>query len=120
MTFIIMHKTNASWEEGARPGPELIARCGALIGELVSSGVLRAAEGLRPSSEGVRVVFAGGTRTLAPGPFVRGNELPAAFSVVRAASLDDAVVYAAQQADILGDVEIDIRPINEPWDVGLA
>jgi hypothetical protein len=120
MTFIIMHKTNAIWEAGALPGPEMISRCGALIGELMASGVLRAAEGLRPSSEGVRVVFADGKRTLVPGPFVKSNELPAAFTVVRAASLEEAVAYAARQADILGDVEIDIRPVNEPWDVGLA
>jgi hypothetical protein len=49
-----MHKTNAHWESGAIPGPELIARVGTLLGEMAQAGVLRGAEGLRASSEGVR------------------------------------------------------------------
>jgi hypothetical protein len=40
MRFIIMHKTNAHWESGAIPSPELIARVGALLGELAKAGVL--------------------------------------------------------------------------------
>ena len=120
MTFIIMHKTSAIWESGALPAPDLIARVGALLGELSAAGVLRAAEGLRASSEGVRLVFADGARTIVPGPFPVGRELPAGFSIVRAGSLDEAIAFATRQAGILGDVEIDIRPVTEPWDIGMA
>jgi hypothetical protein len=52
MRFIIMHKSNAHWESGAIPGPELIARVGTLLGELAKAGALLAAEGLRASSDG--------------------------------------------------------------------
>jgi len=55
MRFIIMHKTNAHWESGAIPSPELIARVGTLLGELAKAGVLLGAEGLRATSEGVRL-----------------------------------------------------------------
>jgi hypothetical protein len=55
MRFMIMHRTNAHWEAGATPSPELIARVGQLIGALVQSGALLAGEGLRPSSQGVRL-----------------------------------------------------------------
>ena len=120
MRFIIIHKTNAGWEAGAIPSPELIARVGALIGEMAQAGVLRAGEGLRASSQGVRLKFAGGQRTVIPGPFSGENELPAGFSIVRVESLEQAVDWATRQAAILGDVEIDIRPVTEAWDIGMV
>jgi hypothetical protein len=120
MRFIIMHKTDAHWESGATPSPELIARVGTLLGELAKAGVLLAAEGLRASSEGVRLRFAAGMRSVIKGPFETGQELPAGFSIVRTRSLDDAIEWATRQASILGDVEIDIRPVTEPWDIGMG
>jgi hypothetical protein len=120
MRFMIMHKTNAHWEAGATPSPELIARVGTLIGELAQANVLLGAEGLRASSQGLRLTFAGGVRTVRKGPFKGGNELPAGFSVLRAASLDEAVEWATRQAEVLGDVEIDIRPVTEAWDIGIV
>jgi hypothetical protein len=123
MRFAIMHKTNAHWESGARPDPDLMARVGALLGELAGTGALQGAEGLRASSEGVRLRFAGGTRTIIEGPFTGGHELPAGFSILRTPSIDDAIDWATQEAKALGPeqvVEIDIRPVTEPWDIGLA
>jgi hypothetical protein len=120
MRFIIMHKTNAHWEAGAVPGPELIARVGTLLGELASSNVLLDAAGLRRSSLGVRLRFSGGSRTVTQGPFEGGNELPAGFSILRVASLDEAIEWASGQAAVLGDVEIDIRPVTEAWDIGIV
>lgn len=120
MRFVIMHKTAARWEAGAIPSRELIARVGALLGELNAGGALLAAEGLRASSEGVRVMFADGARTVTAGPFQGDNELPAGFTIVRARSLDEAVELATREAHILDDQQIDIRPVTEPWDVGMA
>jgi hypothetical protein len=68
MRFVIMHKTNAHWESGAIPSPELIARVGTLLGELAKAGVLLGAEGLRASSEGVRLRFAVVSRRSLAGP----------------------------------------------------
>jgi hypothetical protein len=121
MQFIIMHKTNAHWEAGAIPTPELIGRVGGLINQLAKAGALLAGEGLRPSSEGVRVSFSSGTRSVTRGPFEPGNnELPAAFSIVRAATLDEAIEWASAQASVLGDGEVDIRPVTEAWDIGIG
>ena len=119
MRFIIMHNTNAYWEAGALPGPELIARVGAMIGELAKAGALLGGEGLRPSAEGVRLKLTSGSRVVVPGPFVPGNELPAGFSIVRAESLEQVIEWASGIATVLGDEEIDIRPVTEPWDIGL-
>jgi hypothetical protein len=120
MRAMIMHRTSAHWEAGGLPGKELIERVGGLVGELASAGVLLGAEGLRPSSEGVRLRFSGGERQVQRGPYAGDNELPAGFTIVAVASLDDAIELASRQADILGDVELDIRPVTEPWDIGLA
>ncbi len=120
MRFIIMHRTNAHWESGAIPGPALIARVGTLVGELAKAGVLLGAEGLRASSEGVRLRFAAGTRSVIAGPFAGDNEVAAGFSILRARSIEDAIEWATREADVLGDVEIDIRPVTEPWDVGMS
>jgi len=118
--FIIMHRTNAHWESGAIPSPELVARVRTFLGGLAKAGVLLGAEGLRASSEGVRLRFSAGTRTLISGPFEGDNELSAGFSILRTRSLEEAIEWATRQADVLGDVEMDIRPVTEPWDIGMS
>ena len=120
MRFIIMHKTNAQWEAGAAPSQALIVRVGKLIGELNKANVLLGAEGLRSSSQGVRLKFSGGRRTIINGPFTGEHELPSGFSILRLESIDQAIDWASRQAQPLGDVEIDIRPVTEPWDIGLV
>jgi len=120
MRFIIMHRTNAHWEAGAIPQPDLIARVGTLLERMATAGILRGAEGLRPSSEGVRLNFASGARTITPGPLQGRDELPSGFTIVRARSMDEAIEWATQQQTILKDVEIDIRPVTEPWDIGVG
>ena len=120
MRFIIMHKTNARWEAGESPSPELIARVGALIGELARLNVFEAGEGLRASSLGVRLTFSGGRCTITRGPFTGEHELPSGFSILRVASLDEAIEWATRQARVLGDGEVDIRPVTEPWDIGMT
>ena len=120
MRFMILHKTNAQWEAGAIPSPALIARVGALMGELAKSGRLEAGEGLRPSAEGVRLRFQGGEVTVHPGPFRGENELPAGFDILRVASREEAVQWATRLASVLGEGELDIRPVTEAWDIGMA
>jgi hypothetical protein len=118
--FIIMHKTDARFEAGARPDAETIARVGRMIGALSRAGALHSGEGLGPSSNGVRLRFAGGLREITPGPFTGEHELPAAFSIIRTRTIDEAVEWATAEAAALGDIELDIRPVNEPWDIGIG
>lgn len=98
----------------------MIARVGKLVGELAASKVLLGAEGLRASSEGARLTFSGGRRTIRKGPLEGNNELPSGFTILRVRSLDDAIEWASRQAKAVGDVEVDIRPVTELWDIGLA
>jgi hypothetical protein len=120
MKFMMMHKTNAHWESGAVPSKDLVAGVGSMVGEMVRAKRLLAADGLRASSQGVRLNFVAGRRTVTPGPFVGKNELVAGFAVMRVSSLDEAVEWATRFAAAIGDVEIDIRPATEPWDIGLG
>jgi hypothetical protein len=119
--FMIMHRTNAHWESGATPSPELIARVGELVGDLVKANALLGAEGLRASSQGVRLQFTNGQRTVIDGPFAESKELIAGFAILRAASLQEAVQWATKFGQVFDtDVEIDIRPVTEPWDIGIG
>jgi hypothetical protein len=120
MRFIILHKTNARWEAGEIPDQGLIADVGALIGDLERAGILRGADGLRASSQGARVRCAGGEVAVAPGPFGGRDKMPAGFDVIRAATLEEAVAWAGEVGRALGDAEIDVRPVTEPWDIGLG
>ncbi|WP_438018855.1 YciI family protein [Sorangium sp. So ce315] len=102
------------------PSPEFMARVGQMVGNLVKTGVLRDGQGLRPSSQGVRLQFAGGRRTVTPGPFGGAKALPAGFAILRVASLDEAIGWTSRFAELIGDVDVDIRPVTEAWDLGVA
>ncbi len=120
MRYMLMHKTNASNEAGIRPSPELIAGVGAMIGEMSAAKVFRDGAGLRATSLGVRVKRVAGTVRVSQGPFQGDNELTAALAVLRVRTRDEAVEWARRVAEIVGEAEIDIRPVTEPWDLGLV
>jgi hypothetical protein len=61
--------------------------------ELVKAGVLLAAEGLQPSSKGVRVRFSGDKRTVIDGPFTETKELVAGFSLWEVKSMEEAIEW---------------------------
>jgi hypothetical protein len=76
-------------------------------------GELLVTERLRPSSEGVRLRFSRGKRAIIDGPFTESKELIAGYSITRSDSRDEVVMWATRFADLIGDVEIDIRPLYD-------
>lgn len=98
---------------------ELIGRMGDLIGEMASSGAYLAGEGLAPTSQGVRVQFTKGKRTVTRGPFVGSNGLVASFAMIRVNSLDEAIECASRIGQVLGDANLYVGRVKEPWDIGL-
>jgi hypothetical protein len=114
-----MHKADTETEAGVPPSPELIAKMGTLMAEMAKSGVLLADEGLQPSSMSVRLRFSKAERTVTQGPLEGSNELLAGFAVVRMKSMDEAIEWASRFGRAIGDGEIDIGQIKEPWDLGL-
>ncbi len=119
MRIMSMHKANAQMEAGVPPSPEFMASMGALMQEIQEAGIFIAGEGLLPSSTGVRLNFSDGQRTITKGPFVGANELIAGYCLMKASSIEETIEWASRFAEIVGDVEIDIRPICEPWDLGM-
>jgi hypothetical protein len=61
------------------PSQQLLTGMGAFNQQLVDAGILEAADGLHPSSKGVRVKFSGSKRTVTDGPFTETKELLAGF-----------------------------------------
>jgi len=120
MRFIMMHKADKNSEADIPPSSELIVSMGKLMEEMAKAGVLLAGEGLQPSSKGVRLKFSGGKRTVTRGPFTGSNELIAGFAIVRVESMEKAIEWASRLAKVVGDVEIDIGLLKEPWDLGLC
>ena len=118
MRFISMHKATRDMEAGLPPPPAVMAGMGPLMGEMMQAGIFVAGEGLRASSHGVRLTFAGGERTITPGPLT-GNRGPIdRYLIVRVPSIDDAIEWATRFAGD-SDTEIDVRPVTEPWDLGM-
>jgi hypothetical protein len=118
MRFLVMHKSNEDNEAGIPPSKELIEKMGKLMEETAQAGVLLAAEGVHASSMGARLSFSGGKRTVTDGPFAEAKELIAGFAIIQVNSKDEAIEWATRFAEVVGDVEIEIRQVVELADFG--
>lgn len=119
MRFIVMHKTDPVMEAGTRPDEAIIQNMGALVQESLKNGVFTNGAGLHPSSKRVRLQCRGGEWSANRGPYAGQNELVAAVTMISAKSLDAAVQHAKHLGSALGDCEIEVGPVVEPWDLGL-
>jgi hypothetical protein len=120
MRFIVMHKVDQKMETGAPPSPELISNMGKLIGEGFKTGVVLDGAGLRPSATRTRLRRSGGEEALTNGPYRGENELVAGFVLIKVRSRDEALAWASRFAEALGEAEIELGPVTEPWDLGIA
>ncbi|GAA0523116.1 hypothetical protein Ade02nite_96540 [Paractinoplanes deccanensis] len=93
MRFMVITKATAASEAGVLPSAEDFETMGAFIEELVDAGVLLAAEGIGPSSTGVRIYFDGERKTVIDGPFTETKELIAGFYLVEMKSLEECVEW---------------------------
>lgn len=87
--------------------------------ELVKAGMMLAAEGLTPTSDGFRIKYEGPKRTIIDGPFAESKELVAGFWILQAKSRDEVTEWM-ERAPFDGGTEIEIRPIAEAEDLGDA
>src|SRR4051812_9167495 len=118
MRFMAMHKVNSDTESGRHPKPELLEAIGRLTQEGAKESVFLSGEGLRPTATAVRLRFKNGQPSMIPGPL--SGELIAGFIVLRVKSQEEALKWAARLGKIMGDVQLDVRPVAELWDIGLA
>lgn len=120
MRFMLLIKADDDTEAGVLPSKELIDEMGRFNEELVAAGVLRAGDGLHPSSKGARVnIEAGGKRTVTDGPFAEARELIAGFWIIEVGSKEEAVEWATRCPDPMGPgktAEIEVRQLFDPSD----
>ena len=120
MRFMAMHRSSPNDEAGIPPSPELMQGMGQLIQEGLQKGLFLGGEGLQAGGARARVRVASGNRSIMRGPYAGDNELVASITLIKARSMDDAIEWASRLAAAVGDSEIEIGPVNEPWDLGLA
>ena len=119
MRFIIMHKMTEELERGT-PNPAVIAAVGELVGEAVQGGMFLGGEGLKPTSQRTHIKYQDGRRTLTDGPFSEAKELVGGFALLRVRSKEEAIRWCDKFAAAIGDVELFLGPVVEPWDLGLV
>lgn len=119
MRFMIMHKNDSDTEAGKPPPMELVHKMGAFIGEYAQTGRFLDGAGLGASSTRTRLVFRAGRCTTKRGPYRGEHELPSATLLLKVRTPEEALGWAERYGKILGDGELELGKVNEPWDIGL-
>jgi hypothetical protein len=120
MQFMIMHKMTDEMEKGDPPDQETIAGVGRLIEEGAKAGVFVSGEGLKPSSQRTHLAYKNGKRMITDGPFTEAKELVAGFALMKVHSKEEAISWCDKFAAVIGDVELFMGPVVEPWDLGFT
>ena len=120
MRFMLIVKASAESEAGVMPEDKLIAEMTKFNEEMQKAGILLDLSGLQPSSNGARVKFTGGKRTLVEGPFGDPQSLIAGYWIIQVQSKEEAIQWAMRApAPHKGDgAEIEIRQFFELEDFG--
>jgi hypothetical protein len=118
MLFMIMHKNQPSAEAGIKPTLEAIENMGALMGKYMKEGRFHDGAGLHASKARMRLTFKNGNVTIKHGPYTGEHETPAAVLVLKVKTREEAIGWAERYGKLLGDGEIELGKVVEPWDLG--
>ncbi len=119
MRVMVLVKATKDSEAGTMPSTELLEAMGKFNEELVAAGIMRAGDGLKPSSHGKRIAFDGPNRTVIDGPFAATNEVVAGYWIWQVKDMDEAVAWAKRCPNPMpGESEIEIRRVFEAEDFG--
>jgi hypothetical protein len=120
MRVMVLVKATADSEKGFSWTPEtkaMMEAMGKFNDALKAAGILRDADGLKPSSAGKRVAFDGAKRRVIDGPFSETKELVAGFWLWEVKDMDEAVAWVKRCPNPMpGPSEIEIRPLYEMAD----
>jgi hypothetical protein len=121
MRFMVMGMATKEWEQAAvPPTAEQFAAMQEYNEKLAKAGILLAAEGLGPTSQGARVKFSGDKRTVIDGPFTETKELVAGFLILQVKSLEEAIEWVKRAPNVSpnGESETEIRKLMDVEDFG--
>jgi hypothetical protein len=118
MRVMVLVKATEDSEQGLLPTTELLEAMGKFNEDLRAAGLLREADGLKPSSAGKRVAFNGARRMVIDGPFAETKELVAGFWLWEVKDMDEALDWVKRCPNPMpGPSEIEIRPLYEMSDL---
>ena len=121
MRVMVLVKATENSEKGFVLTPEtkkMMEAMGRFNDELRKAGILRDADGLKPSSHGKRVAFDGPNRKVIDGPFAHPRELVAGFWLWEVKDMDEAVAWVKRCPNPMPEPsEIEIRPLFEMADL---
>lgn len=121
MRVMVLVKATEDSEKGFMRTPENLAMLeamGKFNQELIAAGIMRAGDGLKPSSHGKRIAFDGASRTVIDGPFAATSELVAGFWIWEVRDMDEAIAWVKRSPNPMpGPSEIEIRPLYEMSDL---
>ena len=123
MRFMIIVKATQDSEAGVMPNPRepLMIEMAKYHEELAKAGVLLDANGLKPTSKGWRVRYAGGKRTVVDGPFAETKELIAGYTLIQVKSREEAIEWTRRFPNPVGEgaqCEVEVRQLFELEDFG--
>jgi hypothetical protein len=121
MRVMVILKANKSSEAGVMPSQEQIGNAIRFNEEMVKAGILKSADGLKPSSFGKRLTFRPNRKpSFTDGPFAETKELVAGYWIWEVKSMDEALEWARRIPDPAPGEEsdIEIRPFFGPEDFG--
>ncbi len=119
MKFMLMRKADEDTERGTLPAGEVFNAMLAYNERMIQAGVLLFGEGIRPTSEGCRIVFRNGEASVIPGPFTPASDQLAGYSVLEVDSLEDAIEWAKQWPREDGNPTLELRRYYELTDFDL-
>ena len=119
MRVMVIVKANKDTEAGVMPTEQLLSDMGTYNEQLVKAGIMLAGDGLKPSSQGARIVFSGKKRTVVDGPFAETKELIAGYWIIQVKNKAEAIEWMKRCPNPYNeDGEIEIRQFFEIEDFG--
>ena len=121
MKVMVIVKASKASEAGEMPSRELLTEMGKYNEQLQKAGIMLDGAGLRPTSKGKRVRFAGKDRTVIDGPFTETKELIAGYWLWDVKSMDEAVEWLKRCPNPHNEVaDVEIRPLFTEEDFAAA
>lgn len=120
MKHLMLIKVDAKEMESGNPPPQpLIDEMNVLMARWSEAGVMVAAEGLRPTSEGARLRLGGGKLDVSDGPFTEAKEVIGGFFILKTATKAEAIAltreFLALHERVLGPdfvIECELRALE--------
>jgi len=116
MKVMVFVRATKDSEAGMMPTIEMFEAMGQYNEELVKAGVMKAGDGLKPTSHGKRVHFDGAGRSVKDGPFPV-SETIAGYWIWEVKDMAEAVEWAKKCPNPMpGPSDLEIRPHYEMED----